>query len=63
MTWEQFLDMFRVECVLLVERERLALEYPSLNQKIESIMEIAKIFTKRVLFCPECAASEQVHML
>ena len=46
----------------LRERERLAQEFLELKQGSESVTEITKMFTKRVLFCFEFAASEQAQM-
>lgn len=49
-TWEQFLDMFYMEYVSLVERELLAHESMS-------VTEISKMFIKRAILCPKYAAS------
>lgn len=59
-TWEQFMKMFRIKYVPLVESERVAEEYLSLKQMIDSVMEIIKIFPEIALLCPKYAASEQV---
>ena len=60
--WEQFSEMFRMRYVPLVEKGRLAQEYLDLRKGSESVTEITKMFTKRDLFCPEFAASEQAQM-
>ena len=53
MTWEQFSEMFCSQYIPLVERERLAQEYLDLRQGTEMVMENAKMFTDRAMFCPE----------
>lgn len=66
-TWEQFSNMFCIECVSLVERESrkrgyisgVSIECVSLT---ESVTEITTMFRKRALFFPEYATSEQVQM-
>ena len=50
-TWERFTQLFRDKYVSPVERERLAQDFLSLKQKIESVTEITRIFHERVLFC------------
>lgn len=62
MTWELFTKMFHTEYVPLVDRERLAHEYLSLRQRIESVMEIIKMFTERALFFAEYVGPEHVQM-
>ena len=62
MTWEQFLEMFRMKYVPLVERMRLEDVYLPLKQMIELVMNISKKFTERALFCPEYVASEHVQV-
>lgn len=59
-TWEQFVEKFKAECVQLAERERHAQEYISLKQTLDLVTEITKMLTKRVLFFPEYASSKQV---
>ena len=49
-TWERFTEMFRVEFIPVVECERLAHEFLSLKQKIETVTEITKMFHDRDLF-------------
>lgn len=61
-TWEECIDIFRTQYVLLVERDMLAQEYLSLKQTTNSMVYIIKMFIERPLFCPEYSALEQVHM-
>lgn len=60
--WDQFVEMFQEEYVLLVEKEQLAQEYLSLQQIIETVTEINQMFHKRAMFCPDYASTEQVWM-
>lgn len=48
MAWEQFMDMFRVKCIPLVEWEQLAQEYLDLRQTTESVTKITKMSTERI---------------
>lgn len=50
MTWEQFVEKFREEYILLVDWERLAQDYFSLKQTIETVTEITKMLTYMALF-------------
>lgn len=61
-TWGQFVEMFHMEYVPLVEKERIVQEHLALRQTTESVIEITKIFTKRALFCLECFALELARM-
>ena len=48
--------MFSTRYVSRVERERLAQEFLDLRQDKESVAEITRLFTERVMFCPEFAS-------
>ena len=45
-----------------MERERLAQEFLSFNQKTETVTEISRMFHERALFCPEHMSTEQAHV-
>ena len=53
--------MFRARYIPWVERERLAQEFLEYRQDGETVTEITRMFTERVMFCPEFAF-EQVRM-
>ena len=57
-SWDQFREMFSTRYVLRVERERLAHEFLELKQDSESVTDITKMFTERVMFCPEFASEQ-----
>ena len=62
MTWEGFTKIFRDEFIPAVKQERLAQEFLSLKQKIETVTEITKMFHERTLFCPEHISTEHAHV-
>lgn len=62
MIWDQLMEMFRTQYVLLVKRERLAQEYMLLMQTRKLVKKITQIFTEIALFFPEYAASERFQM-
>ena len=53
--------MFCTRYIPRVECEGLAQEFLEMRQGTESVTEITRMFTDRVMFCPEFA-SKQAHM-
>lgn len=61
-TWDWFVEMFWEKYVPLVEWERLAQEYLSLQQTTETVTEITRMFHERSMFCLEYASTKQTQM-
>lgn len=61
-TWERFVEMFLEEYVALLQRYRLAHEYMSLLQMIETVNELTRMFQERTMFSLDYTSTEQTHM-